>query len=103
MNQPEASVPHELVESTLRPLWACWRALYAAREKRAPLDLDMPERRVMLDEKGRILSVAPRERLDAHKLIEDYMIDAQVPAAKRSEESRGGKGVGSTGGYRVEQ
>ena len=39
----------------------------------------------MLDEKGRILSVAPRERLDAHKLIEDYMIAANVAAAKALE------------------
>ncbi|HEX9964916.1 MAG TPA: RNB domain-containing ribonuclease [Allosphingosinicella sp.] len=78
-------VAAELVESTLKPLWACWRALYAAREKRAPLDLDLPERRVVLDEKGRILSVAPRERLDAHKLIEDYMIAANVAAAKALE------------------
>ena len=69
----------------LRPLWACWRALYAARAKRGPLELDLPERRVMLDEKGRILSVAPRERLDAHKLIEDYMIAANVAAAKALE------------------
>jgi ribonuclease R len=69
----------------LRPLWACWRALYAAREKRGPLELDLPERRVVLDEKGRILSVAPRERLDAHKLIEDYMIAANVAAAKALE------------------
>jgi ribonuclease R len=74
-----------LVEATLLPLWACWRALYAAREKRGPLELDLPERRVMLDEKGRILSVAPRERLDAHKLIEDYMIAANVAAAKALE------------------
>ena len=66
----------------LESLWACWRALYAAREKREPLDLDLPERRIELDEKGRILSVAPRERLDAHKLIEDYMIAANVAAAK---------------------
>jgi ribonuclease R len=73
------------VESTLKPLWNCWRALYAARGKRAPLDLDLPERRVVLDEKGRILSVAPRERLDAHKLIEDYMIAANVAAAKALE------------------
>jgi ribonuclease R len=77
-----------LVESTLKPLWACWRALYAAREKRAPLDLDLPERRVVLDEKGRILSVAPRERLDAHKLIEDYMIAANVAAAKALESKK---------------
>ncbi|HEV2817845.1 MAG TPA: RNB domain-containing ribonuclease [Allosphingosinicella sp.] len=72
----------------LKPLWACWRALYAAREKRGPLELDLPERRVMLDEKGRILSVAPRERLDAHKLIEDYMIAANVAAAKALEARR---------------
>ncbi|HEY5720846.1 MAG TPA: RNB domain-containing ribonuclease [Allosphingosinicella sp.] len=77
--------PAELVETALKPLWACWRALYAARAKRAPLELDLPERRVMLDEKGRILSVAPRERLDAHKLIEDYMIAANVAAAKALE------------------
>ncbi|HWH18713.1 MAG TPA: VacB/RNase II family 3'-5' exoribonuclease [Allosphingosinicella sp.] len=81
----EPPVPPELVETTLKPLWDCWKALYAAREKRGPLELDLPERRVMLDEKGRILSVAPRERLDAHKLIEDYMIAANVAAAKALE------------------
>jgi ribonuclease R len=78
-------VPPALVESTLKPLWACWRALYKAREKRGPLELDLPERQVTLDEKGRIVSVAPRERLDAHKLIEDYMIAANVAAAKALE------------------
>jgi ribonuclease R len=81
----EPAVAPALVESTLKPLWACWKAMFAAREKRAPLDLDLPERRVVLDEKGRIMSVAPRERLDAHKLIEDYMIAANVAAAKALE------------------
>lgn len=80
-----AGVDPALVEGTLRPLWACWRALYKARERREPLDLDLPERRIVLDEMGRILSVAPRERLDAHKLIEDYMIAANVAAAKALE------------------
>jgi ribonuclease R len=74
-----------LVDETLKPLWACWRALDRARAKRAPLELDLPERRVVLDEKGRILSVAPRERLDAHRLIEDFMIAANVAAAKALE------------------
>ncbi|UAK26642.1 RNB domain-containing ribonuclease [Sphingomonas nostoxanthinifaciens] len=74
-----------LVETALKPLWACWAALAKARDARAPLDLDLPERRVVLDEKGRILSVAPRERLDAHRLIEDYMIAANVAAAKALE------------------
>ena len=50
-----------------------------------PLDLDLPERRIVLDEKGRILSVAPRERLDSMRLIEDYMIAANVAAAKALE------------------
>ncbi|WP_294121307.1 VacB/RNase II family 3'-5' exoribonuclease [Sphingomonas sp.] len=84
----EGRVPRELVEKALKPLWACWRALLAARERREPLELDLPERRVMLDEKGRILSVAPRERLDAHRLVEDYMIAANVAAAKALEKKK---------------
>ena len=74
-----------LTERALVPLWDCWRALAAARDKREPLDLDLPERRVVLDEKGRIMSVAARERLDAHRLIEDFMIAANVAAAKALE------------------
>jgi ribonuclease R len=78
----------DLVEKALVPLWDCWAALNKARTKREPLDLDLPERRIVLDEKGRILSVAPRERLDAHKLIEDYMIAANVAAAKALEKKK---------------
>jgi ribonuclease R len=74
-----------LLDTALRPLWACWALLKKARDVREPLDLDLPERRVVLDDKGRILSVAARERLDAHRLIEDYMIAANVAAAKALE------------------
>jgi len=81
----EGRVSQELVEKALKPLWACWRALFAARQKRDPLELDLPERRVMLDEKGRIASIAPRDRLDAHRLVEDYMIAANVAAARALE------------------
>ena len=81
----DGALAHPLTDTALRPLWDCWLALLAAREKREPLDLDLPERRVVLDEKGRIMSVAPRERLDAHRLIEDYMIAANVAAAKALE------------------
>jgi ribonuclease R len=80
---PEGEGPDVL--EPLRHLWACWRALAKARDAREPLDLDLPERRVVLDEMGRIMSVAPRERLDAHRLIEDYMIAANVAAAKALE------------------
>jgi ribonuclease R len=81
----EGPVDRALVDTALKPLWACWRALLAARNKREPLEFDIPERRVMLDEKGRIMSIAPRDRLDAHKLVEDYMIAANVAAARALE------------------
>ena len=81
----DGETQNPLTETALRPLWDCWQALKKARANREPLDLDLPERRIVLDEKGRILSVAARERLDAHKLIEDYMIAANVAAAKALE------------------
>src|SRR3954463_4285068 len=81
----EGRVPQELVDKALKPLWACWGALFAARQKRDPLELDLPERRVGLDEKGRIASIAARDRLDAHRLVEDYMIAANVAAARALE------------------
>ena len=81
----DGTLDHPLTEPVLKPLWACWRALAKARDNREPLDLDLPERRVVLDETGRIMSVAPRDRLDAHRLIEDYMIAANVAAAKALE------------------
>ncbi len=85
MPEVEGPVSSELVDKALKPLWACWRALLAARKKRGPLELDLPERQVVLDEKGRIQSVAARERLDAHRLVEDYMIAANVAAARALE------------------
>ena len=81
----DGTLEHPLTEAALKPLWACWHALNTARTARAPLDLDLPERRVVLDEQGRILSVLPRERLDSMRLIEDYMIAANVAAAKALE------------------
>ncbi len=85
---PSPRAGEALLDEALLPLWACWRALAAARARRDPLELDLPERRVMLDEKGRIMSVAPRERLDAHRLIEEYMIAANVAAAKALESKK---------------
>ena len=88
MPEVEGPVPQELVERSLKPLWGCWRALLAARQKRGPLELDLPERRVTLDEKGRISSIAPRDRLDAHRLVEDFMIAANVAAARALEAAK---------------
>ncbi len=66
-------------------LWAAWRALETARQNRDPLDLDLPERRVLLDDQGKIREIALRERLDAHRVVEDFMIAANVAAAKALE------------------
>ncbi|MET0249263.1 MAG: VacB/RNase II family 3'-5' exoribonuclease, partial [Sphingobium sp.] len=81
----DGQIDHPLTDTALRPLWACWQALAKARDARNPLALDLPERRVVIDEAGRITSIAVRERLDAHRLIEDYMIAANVAAAKALE------------------
>ncbi|EMD83736.1 ribonuclease R [Pacificimonas flava] len=72
----------------LEPLWEAWRALFAARQRREPLELDIPERRVELDARGKVVSIGIRERLDAHRLVEDYMIAANVAAAKALEKKR---------------
>ena len=69
----------------LTHLWAAWRALEESRKAREPLDLDLPERRVVLDEQGKITQIALRERLDAHRVVEDFMIAANVAAAKALE------------------
>ncbi len=69
----------------LTHLWAAWKALAAARDDRDPLNLDLPERRVILDEQGKIAEIAVRERLDAHRVVEDFMIAANVAAAKALE------------------
>ena len=66
-------------------LWEAWRLLEKARDARDPLALELPERRVVLDEQGRIAEVAVRERLDAHRVVEDFMIAANVAAAKALE------------------
>jgi len=84
----DGTLDHPLTDTVLRPLWGCWSALAKARDDRTPLDLDLPERRVVLDADGAIASVAARERLDAHRLIEDYMIAANVAAAKALEAKR---------------
>jgi ribonuclease R len=77
-----------LKETVLAPLWGCWRALATARAKRAPLELDLPEKRVVLDADGNVAGIVVRERLQAHQVIEDMMIAANVAAAKALESKK---------------
>jgi Exoribonuclease R len=52
------------------------------------LDLDLPERRILLDEQGEVRSIEPRRRHDSHRLIEEFMIAANVAAAETLERAR---------------
>jgi len=81
----QARIDQGKAEPHLVNLWAAWKALAQARKDRDPLDLDLPERRVVLDEHGRITTIALRDRLDAHRVVEDFMIAANVAAAKALE------------------
>jgi ribonuclease R len=69
----------------LAPLYAAFHVLLAARTERGTLDLDLPERKVTLGEDGRVESIAPRPRLDSHRLIEEFMVLANVCAAEELE------------------
>ncbi|WP_170362389.1 ribonuclease R [Ruegeria arenilitoris] len=71
-----------LLETVLKPLYAAYAALKKARAERQPLELDLPERKIVLSDAGEVTSVAFRDRLDAHKLIEEFMILANVAAAE---------------------
>ncbi len=77
-----------ILESVLKPLWAAYDVLAAARDARGPLDLDLPERKVLLKPDGTVDRIATPERLTAHRLIEEFMIQANVAAAETLEKKR---------------
>jgi len=77
-----------LLDPVLRPLWAAYEALRTARDERGPLALDLPERKVLLTPEGAVDRVVVPARLDAHRLIEEFMIQANVAAAETLEQSK---------------
>jgi ribonuclease R len=76
------------VKKTLADVWAAYKSLTVARSHRDPLDLDLPERRVVLGADGKVASIAYRERLESMKLIEEFMVLANVAAAEGLENAR---------------
>lgn len=77
-----------ILDTILRPLWAAYGAMAKARDNRGPLDLDLPERKIILDKTGMVVDVKVPERLDAHRLIEEMMIAANVAAAETLEKHK---------------
>ncbi len=79
-------VPAGILDRVLSPLWNAYAALKAARDQREPLELDLPERKLVLDKNGAVLKIHVPPRLDAHRLIEEFMIQANVCAAETLEQ-----------------
>jgi ribonuclease R len=79
---PAAALP------TLKALWAAYQTLVKARTLRDPLDLDLPERRIEIGQDGKVKSIAFKERLESMRLIEEFMVLANVAAAETLEKAK---------------
>lgn len=77
-----------LVETVLAPLYGAYESFLRYRKDRNVLELDVPERKMAFSEEGKVASIDKRERLDSHKLIEEFMITANVAAAEALEKKR---------------
>ncbi len=85
--EPDAA-HREIHKSALAPLWNAYQSLVIARDKRDPLNLDLPERRVIIGEDGKVKSISFRDRLESMRVIEELMIQANVAAAESLEKAR---------------
>jgi ribonuclease R len=85
--QPDAA-HREIHKAALAPLWNAYQSLVIARDKRDPLNLDLPERRVIIGEDGKVKSIAFRDRLESMRVIEELMIQANVAAAESLEKAK---------------
>lgn len=74
-----------LLDAIIKPLYGAYEAFLEARKGRGVLELDLPERKIELNDKGQIIAIAPRARFDSHKLIEEFMVAANVCAAEELE------------------
>jgi ribonuclease R len=82
----EATGP--ILEPILEPLWAAYAVLKKGRDRRSPLEIESVERRILMSPAGDVAAITPRQSLEAHKLIEEFMIQANVSAAETLEQRR---------------
>ncbi len=85
--KPDAQT-EPLMDSVITPLWKAYASLLEERARRRPLNLDLPERKIVLSDEGLVLSVKFRDRFDAHKIVEECMVLANVCAAETLEAKR---------------
>jgi len=77
-----------LLDGVLQPLWSAYRLMLKGREARSPLQIESDERRIVIGTDGQVASITKRASLEAHKLIEEMMIQANVSAAETLEQKR---------------
>jgi ribonuclease R len=77
-----------LVNTVIAPLYEAFQVLDKYRQERSALELELPERKVEIGEDGKVACITPRQRLDSHKLIEEFMITANVAAAQSLEKNK---------------
>ncbi len=81
-------VTEPIAQDIIEPLYAAYRAVRHARDERGPLDLELPERKILLKSDGTVDRVIMPQRLESHRLIEEFMILANVAAAETCERAR---------------
>jgi len=77
-----------IVESIIRPLWTAYGVMKKGRDARSPLAIESMERKIAINREGEITSITPRASLEAHRLIEEMMIQANVSAAETLEQKK---------------
>ncbi|HEY8617607.1 ribonuclease R [Phenylobacterium sp.] len=77
-----------IVETIIKPLWTAYGVMKKGRDARSPLAIESMERKIAINREGEITSITPRESLEAHRLIEEMMIQANVSAAETLEAKR---------------
>ncbi|MDR0578212.1 MAG: ribonuclease R [Candidatus Accumulibacter sp.] len=94
--RPE-SAPHENLQEPLRALYALYKTLLKARDKRGAIDFETVETVMLFDGQGKIENIVPTQRNDAHRLIEECMLAANVCASAFLQEH------GQTSLYRIHE
>ena len=87
INGKADDITKTLLDDILKPLWAAYKIMAKGRDRRKPLELDLPERKVELDKDGMVKEISVPPRLEAHRLIEEMMIMANVCAAQTLEQN----------------
>ncbi|WP_426040661.1 ribonuclease R [Brevundimonas sp. TWP2-3-4b1] len=77
-----------IMDTILYPLWNAYHTMLKGRLKRAPLQIDSAERRIRMAPDGGIASIEKRVSLEAHRLIEEMMVQANVCAAETLEQKK---------------